>query len=151
MLKAKDIMTTPVITVAPETGISEVARTLLEKRINGVPVVDADGRLVGIVCQSDLIAQQKAFPLPSVFNLLDSFIPLRSGKVEREVQKMAATTAADAMTPDPVTVHPETGVEDVATLMVNRNFHTLPVVDEEKLVGIIGKEDLLRTLLPAGD
>jgi CBS domain-containing protein len=151
MLRAKDIMTTRVITVAPETGISEVAKTLLEKRINGVPVVDADGRLVGIVCQSDLIAQQKAFPLPSVFNLLDSFIPLRSGKFEREVQKMAAATAADAMTPDPVTVHPETGVEDVATLMVNRNFHTLPVVDEEKLVGIIGKEDLLRTLLPTGD
>jgi len=151
MLKAKDIMTTQVITVAPETGISEVARTLLEKRINGVPVVDEDGRLVGIVCQSDLIAQQKSFPLPSVFNLLDSFIPLRSGKFEKEVQKMAATTAADAMTPHPVAVHPETGVEDIATLMVNRNFHTLPVVDEEKLVGVIGKEDLLRTLLPAGD
>jgi CBS domain-containing protein len=147
MLKAKDIMTREVIAVTPETEISEVAGILLEKRINGVPVVDSDGRLIGIVCQSDLIAQQKAFPLPSVFNLLDSFIPLRAGKFEREVQKMAATTAAHAMTPDPVSVHPETAVEDVATLMVNKNFHTLPVVDEKRLVGIIGKEDVLRILI----
>lgn len=150
MLKAKDIMTTQVITVAPETEISAVARTLLDNRINGVPVVERDGTLVGIICQSDLITQQKAFPLPSVFNLLDSFIPLRAGKIEKEVQKMAAVTAADAMTLQPVTVDPETALEDVATLMVNRNFHTLPVVDGEKLVGVIGKEDLLRTLLPAG-
>lgn len=151
MLKAKDIMTTKVITVTPETEISAVARTLLDNRINGLPVVDRDGGLVGIICQSDLITQQKAFPLPSVFNLLDAFIPIGAGRLEREVQKIAATTAADAMTPRPVTVHPETSLEDVATLMVNRNFHTLPVVEDEKLVGIIGKEDLLRTLLPAAD
>lgn len=150
MLKARDIMTTQVITVDPETEISAVAGILLDKRINGVPVVDRDGSLVGIICQSDLITQQKAFPVPSVFNLLDGLIPLRSGKIEREIQKMAAVTAADAMTVDPVTVDPETTLEDVATLMVNRNFHTLPVVEGEKLVGIIGKEDLLRTLLPAG-
>lgn len=149
MLKAKDIMTTDVVTVPPDAEITEVARILLEKRVNGLPVVDSLGRLVGIVCQSDLIAQQKAFPVPSVFNLLDSFIPLRTGKLEKEVQKIAAVTAAEAMTPDPVTVDPESTVEDVATLMVNKNFHSLPVLEGDKLVGIIGKEDVLRTLLPS--
>ncbi len=55
------------------------------------------------------------------------------------------------MTPDPVTVRPNTSIEQIAALMVDDNFHTLPVVDEEKLVGIVGKEDLLRTLLPGSE
>ncbi|MBT9438144.1 MAG: CBS domain-containing protein, partial [Desulfobacterales bacterium] len=59
-----------------------------------------------------------------------------------------ATTVAHAMTPNPVTVRPETSVEEVAALMVGKNFHTLPVVDEGKLVGIVGKKDVLKTLMP---
>lgn len=150
-VKVKDIMTKRVVVVSPETAITEVAKLLLEKHINGVPVVDRDGRVVGIICQSDLIAQQKKLPLPSVFNLLDSFIPLRStAKFEQEVLKISATTASRAMTANPVTVGPETSLEDAATLMVNRNFHTLPVVDNGILVGIVGKEDILRTIMPEG-
>ena len=80
MLAAKDVMTTKLITVSPDTEIAQVAKILLEKRINGVPVVDAAGQLVGILCQSDLIAQQKKFPLPSLFTLLDGFMPLTSSK-----------------------------------------------------------------------
>lgn len=151
MLKAKDIMTRDVISIEPGMRISEVAKLLLERRINGAPVVDEDGKLVGIICQSDLIAQQKQLPLPSVFNLLDTFIPITSpSKVEKEVRKIYAVNAAQAMTPDPVTVEPETGIEEIAALMVNRGFHTIPVVDKGKLVGIIGKEDVLRTLMPGG-
>jgi len=106
------------------------------------------GRLVGILCQSDLIAQQKNLPIPSLFTLLDGFIPLGSSKhFEKAFQKIAATTVADSMTPDPVTVQPETGIEEIAALMVDKNFHTLPVVEGKRLVGIIGKEDVLRTLM----
>lgn len=152
MLKVKDIMTTAVITVSPETEIAQATALLLEKRINGVPVVDTHGRLVGILCQSDLIAQQKKIPLPSLFTILDGFIPLTSPKhLEREVQKIAATTVAQAMTPDPVTVTPETSIDDVAALMVDRKFHTLPVVDPTgKVVGIVGKHDVLLTLAARG-
>ena len=148
MLRAKDIMTKELITVSPDTEIVKATRILLEKGINGLPVVKAD-RLVGILCQSDLIAQQKKLPTPSLFTFLDGFIPLRSAKeLEKALQKIAATTVADAMTPDPVTVRPETTIEEIATLMVDKNFHTIPVVDEgEKLVGIVGKEDILRTLM----
>ncbi|MDH3930219.1 MAG: CBS domain-containing protein, partial [Deltaproteobacteria bacterium] len=67
MLKVKDIMTKEVISVSPETEITDAAKILLEKRINGMPVVDPFGRLVGIICQSDLVAQQKGIPIPSVF------------------------------------------------------------------------------------
>jgi CBS-domain-containing membrane protein len=148
MLSAKEIMTRDVITVSPETDIAHAARLLLEKSINGVPVVDETGKLVGILCQSDLVAQQKRFPIPTLFTLLDGFIPLTSMKhLEREVQKITATTVAEAMSPNPVTVRPEASIEEVGTIMVDRNFHTLPVVDRGELVGIVGKEDVLRTLL----
>jgi CBS domain-containing protein len=148
MLKAKDIMTKELITVPPDMAVMRAAKILLEKGINGVPVVDA-GKLVGILCQSDLIAQQKKLPVPSFFTLLDGFIPLASTKhYEKALHKIAAATVADAMTPDPVTVHPDTTVEEIASLMVDKNFHTVPVVDKGKLVGIVGKEDILRTLMP---
>jgi CBS-domain-containing membrane protein len=146
MLTVKNIMTRDPITISPDTEIVHAAKLLLEKGINGIPVVDKKGELVGIICQSDLIAQQKRLPIPSIFTLLDGFIPLASTKhFEKAVQKIAATTVADAMTPKPVTVQTDTSIEELASLMVDKNFHTLPVVDEGKLVGVVGKEDVLRT------
>ncbi len=148
MLTVKDIMTRDVITVSAETEITHAAKLLLEKRINGLPVVNEDGKLVGILCQSDLVAQQKRIPIPSLFTLMDGFMPLRSIKrLDREVEKIAAIKVAHAMTPHPVTVGPDTGIEDVAALMVDKNLHTLPVVEKGNLVGIVGKEDVLRTLV----
>ncbi|MDA8305510.1 MAG: CBS domain-containing protein [Deltaproteobacteria bacterium] len=150
MIKAKDVMTRDVVTVTPDMEVNEIAKLLLERHFNGVPVIDGAGRLVGIICQSDLIAEQKKLPLPSVFTILDSFIPIRSlGKMDKEVHKIAAIKASEAMTPNPVTVGPEAGIDEVAEIMVNRGFHTIPVVEGEKLVGIIGKEDVLRTLVPS--
>ena len=148
MFKAKDIMTREIITVSPETDIANAARILLEKRINGLPVVDAFGRLVGILCQSDLVAQQKGIPVPSIFTMLESYIPLTSiKKIDKEMEKIAALTVKEAMTLEPVTVSPETDIEEVAKLMVDKKFHTLPVVEGGKVVGIVGKEDVLKTLL----
>jgi CBS-domain-containing membrane protein len=152
MLTAKDIMAHEVITVTPATKIVEAAKLLLQHRINGLPVVDDSGRVVGVVCQSDLVAQQKRLPLPSVFNLLDGLIPLMSLRdYEHEVQKIAAVTVGQAMTPNPVTVSPATGLEEIASLMADKKLHTLPVVEAGKLVGVVGKEDVLRTLMPPPD
>jgi CBS domain-containing protein len=151
MLTARDIMTEGVTTVTPETEIVQAARLLLERRVNGLPVVDKNGDLVGIICQSDLIAQQKQIPIPSVFTLLDGFMPLSSLKrLDKEVEKIAAITVGQAMSHDPVTVTPGTGIERIAELMVDRGYHTLPVVEGKKLVGVIGKEDILRTLISDG-
>ena len=148
MITAKDIMTTDVITISADTEIAQVAKLLLAKRINGVPVVNDTGELVGILCQSDLIIQQKNIPIPSLFTLLDGFIPLTSSKkLDKEVEKIMATKAEDAMTANPVTVNPDTGIEEIAALMVEKSYHTLPVVDAGKLVGIVGKEDVLKTLI----
>lgn len=146
----KEVMTDHPITVTGSMGIIEAARLLLNNRINGVPVVDEKGKLVGILCQSDIIAQQKKLPVPSLFSFLDGYISLSSTKnLEKEVRKIAATAVSDAMTPNPVTVGPDSSIETVAALMVDHNFHTLPVVANGLLVGVVGKEDILRTLLPS--
>ena len=149
MLKAKNIMTKNLITVTPEMEIAEAAKLLLKNRINGVPVINKKGVLVGILCQSDLIAQQRNIPIPSLFTLLDGYIPLTlSKRLDKEVAKIAATKVADAMTPDPVAVTPDTEIEVIAALMVEKNYHTLPVVEADTLVGVVGKEDVLKTLIP---
>ncbi|MGE5798704.1 MAG: CBS domain-containing protein [Syntrophaceae bacterium] len=150
MLKARDIMTKNVITVTPDTEITQAAKLLLENHFNGLPVVDESGKLIGILCQDDLIIQQKRLPLPSLFTFFDGLIPLTSYRsLEKEVEKIVATTVSQAMTTDPITIDPDASLEDIATLMVNNNIHTLPVLDRDRLVGVIGKEDVLRTLMPS--
>ena len=149
MLKAKDMMTEDVITVTPGMEITQAAKLLLEHHYNGLPVVDEGGKLVGIICQDDLIVQQKKLPLPSLFTFFDGLIPMTSYRsMEKEVDKIIASKVSQAMTPDPITIGPDTSLEEIATLMVNHNVHTLPVLEGSRLVGIIGKEDVLRTLLP---
>ncbi|HNY64034.1 MAG TPA: CBS domain-containing protein [Deltaproteobacteria bacterium] len=150
MLRAKDIMTTRVITLSPGQEVMEAARILLENHINGAPVLDEDGAIIGVLTRDDLISQQKELPLPSYFVVLDALIPIRSiGQVEREVEKIAATTVEHAMTPDPVIVTPDTPIDQIAELMVDKKIHTIPVQEPGgTLAGVIGKEDLLRTIVP---
>ncbi len=152
MITVRDIMTNELITVTQDMDIAGAAKILLDNRINGAPVVDNSGQLVGILCQSDLITQQKKLPIPTLFTFLDGLIRLTSMKqLEKQVGKIAALTVSEAMTPNPVTVKLDTRLETVAALMVDSNFHTLPVVEDSNLVGVIGKEDVLRTLLPTNE
>ncbi|MDJ0782556.1 MAG: CBS domain-containing protein [Desulfosarcinaceae bacterium] len=147
MLKVSEIMTREVLTATPAMEIAEAARLLMHHQINGLPVVDEAGGLVGILCRSDIIAQQKKLPLPSLFTFLDGYITFSSMKgIEKEARKIAALSVADAMTRNPVTVGPESTIETVAALMVDRNFHTLPVVAEGQLVGVVGQSDVLGTI-----
>lgn len=148
MKTAKDIMSKEVISITPETDISQAVELLLNNHINGVPVMDEEGTLKGILCQSDLIFQQKTISLPPILTFLDGIIPLSSSKkLENEMKKIAAGTVAQAMVPAPVTVTPDTPVSDIAAMMVERHFHTIPVVQDGKVLGIVGKEDVLRTLI----
>ena len=147
MITAQDIMETRVISVSPDTGIHAAVKILLDNHINGVPVIDEQGEIVGILCQSDLIFQQKELPLPPIFSILDSIIPLGSSKkLDDEVKKIAAATVEQAMVRTPVTVSKDTPVSQIAALMVEKHFHTIPVAEGNRLVGIIGKEDILKTM-----
>jgi CBS domain-containing protein len=147
MIKARDIMQTSIISVTPDTDIASAVKILLNNHINGVPVVNDREELVGILCQSDLIFQQKEVPIPPIFTILDSIFPLFSSKkLDDEFQKIAAATVAQAMIKDVVTVTADTPLSEIASLMVEKHFHTIPVLENKKLVGIIGKEDVLKTL-----
>lgn len=148
MKTAQDIMTPNPITTRPETSISEAVKILLKKGFNGIPVVDNDRKLLGIICQSDLVAQQQRLELPSIFTLLDGFFPLPGWKkAEKAFEKMNALTVGEAMTKNPVSITPETGIDEVASLMVKAKYYSLPVIRDGKVVGIVGKEDILRTLV----
>jgi CBS domain-containing protein len=148
MLNASDIMTTEVITVKPDTGLKELARILYDNHINGVPVVDDAGKLLGVICESDLIRKDKKLHIPTVVTLFDAVFYLqRPKKFEEEIRRINATTVADLYTRDVVSVDEKSPIEEIATLMSEKKVYTIPVMDGEKLVGIIGKGDLIRTLV----
>lgn len=145
MLKAKDIMTTDVITVKPTTTIEDLARTLMEHNISGAPVVNDAGDLISIVTENDLISQNKRLHIPTVMRLFDAFVMLESpGKIEKEIKKMAAITVDDICTKKVITITEDTPVQDIATIMSEKKVHLIPVVEGKKIRGIIGKMDLVK-------
>lgn len=148
MKTAADIMTRELITVTKDVTVKELASLLTAKDISGVPVVDEDNNLIGIVTQSDLIDQNKKVHIPTVASILDSFIFLeRPGKMEQEMKKIAGATVADIYTQDPVSVEEDTGLDEIATIMSEKKIHTLPVTKDGKMTGVIGKRDIIRTII----
>ncbi|MBW1916456.1 MAG: CBS domain-containing protein [Deltaproteobacteria bacterium] len=151
MLQARDIMTRQVITIAPQASVLELARLLADSRISGVPVVDAEGRVIGVATQSDLIDRAKRFDLPHVITILDAHIFLETpGQFKKKLEKLLGSTVADVMTADPITITGNMPVDEIATLMANKKVHTLPVIEDGKLIGIIGKIDIVRSLSQEG-
>jgi CBS domain-containing protein len=147
MLTAKDIMTRQVITVPPELSVRELATLLLTHKIGGAPVVSGDGKLLGVVTESDLIDQGKNVHIPTVVSILDSFLVLESPhRMDQEFKKMMGRTVGDICAKELVTVTEETPLSDIATIMSEKRVHTLPVVVEGELVGVIGKTDLIRSI-----
>ncbi len=145
--KARDIMNKKVITVSPDTSVEELGRLFIEKNISGAPVIDEFGNLYGIVTENDLISKEKRFHIPTIIRIFDAIIPLQSdAAVEKEIKKMAATTVGDICTREVITVDEETSLNDIATIMTEKKIHLLPVLKEGKLVGIIGKKDVIRAI-----
>lgn len=143
---AKDIMTKDVITVNSKATIKEVAQILTEKKISGVPIVD-DGKLVGIVSEGDLIIKDKKLHVPSFINVLDAIIYLESPKkFEEELKKVTAVEVKDLMTKKVVTITEDTDIEEVATIMVEKGISRVPVVRDNKIVGIVSRGDIVKSL-----
>jgi CBS domain-containing protein len=140
-------MTTEVLTVSPETSISELSKILENRRIGGLPVVDKGGRLLGVITQTDLVERARDLELPPAINILDFhfYLQIPSHLLHR-VEKMLGTTVGDCMTPNPVTVAPDTPVSKIAALMAKQKMHTIPVLEGGKIVGVIGKMDLVRAM-----
>ena len=110
MLQARDIMTKEVITVSPGTKVLDLARLLADHKINGAPVVDDEGRLVGVVTQSNLIDRAKKFELPYVVSILDAHFYLeRPSTFKKNLEKLMGNMVSDIMTAPPVTITAERG------------------------------------------
>ena len=147
MKTAKDIMNKEVITVPTDLAVNELASLFMEKKISGAVVVNGDGGVQGVVTESDLIDQKKNLHIPTVAAILDAVIMLENPfKLDKEFKKMTGTTVRDIATMEPVTVNEDTTLEEVATIMADKGFHTLPVVNDGKLTGVIGKTDIIRTI-----
>jgi CBS domain-containing protein len=144
-LLAREVMTSPPITVAPDTPVEEIARILLDNRISAVPVLNAAGGLVGIVSEGDLMRRAEARTerrRPQWLELL-----LDRDVAATEFVKAHGRRARDVMTTDVVTVPPDTDLADIASLLERRRIKRVPVVDQGKLVGIVSRANLLHGLV----
>lgn len=147
MLTAKDIMTKNVVTVKPGASIEELASLLVKHQISGVPVLDEAGALYGLVTENDLISQNKRLHIPTVVSFLDAAIYLESSKkFEAEVKRITATRAGDICARKVVTITEDTTLVDIATLMDEKKIQLLPVVTNGKMVGIVGKRDVVKAV-----
>ncbi len=146
MLTAKDIMSVDVVTVPPDMPVEELAALFYEKKISGAPVVAAN-QLLGVVTENDLIDQTKNLHIPTVVTILDSvFVLGNTNKMDKEFQKMVGRTVRDIFSDELVTVRETTPVNEIATLMAGKGVHTLPVVENGKLLGVVGKADLIKAM-----
>jgi len=141
-------MTREVVSIRPEASVEELAKLLEEHRISGVPVLDKTGGLVGVVTQSDLVQRSREdLELPPALNILDFHLFLEMpSHFKKRLEKLLGNKVRDVMTADPVSIAPDTPVNEIAGLMTAQGVHTLPVLAEGKLVGIVGKLDLIRGL-----
>ena len=147
MLKAKDIMTTKVLTVTEETGVEELARLFEERGVNAMPVLDQAGQMVGIVTQTDLVEQDKPLHIPTVISIFDWVIYLESEKnFKDEVAKITARTVGSLCARDVVTCSPETPVSEIAEMMVEHKAHLIPVVEGKTLLGVVARLDIIRSM-----
>jgi CBS domain-containing protein len=143
-----EVMTANPFTTTPKAPIADVVQMLSEKRISGLPVIDEQGVLVGIISETDLLWQERGATPPNFLFILDAVIPLEMpGRFVHELRKVLGSTVAEVMTKDLVTIHPEQTVQEAARLMMQKEVHRLPVVDQNNaLVGIVTRGDIVRAM-----
>ena len=143
-----ELMTREVITVHPDTPVVDIARKMLQYNISGIPVVDRNGHLVGIVTEADLVVRNANVHFPTFLQILDARIYLTSTRhFEEELRRALGTVAADVMTRQVETVKPEDEITVAATLMAEKRLNPIPVLDNGRLCGIISRSDIIRHIL----
>ncbi len=147
-MRITDIMKRDFITVKKDTDLSELGKTFLDKKEDFALVVEEDGRLIGIITETDLIFQEKKIHIPTFFTFLDSFIFFEDvNRFNEELKKISATKAEELMTRKLITVTPSASIDEVATIMVEKKLHHIPVIENDKPIGVVTKEGLLLAYL----
>lgn len=144
-MQAKDIMTRRVITVTRDTQVSEIAKLLLERHISAVPVVDGDERIIGIVSEGDLIIRQDIGTDEHKHSWWLRLIN-DNATLAGDYLKSHGKTAGDVMTVNLVTVKEDTPVGEIARLMEQNNIKRVPVIDGDKIVGLVSRANIIRQI-----
>jgi len=147
---AKDIMTTKVITISKDATIGELSRMLLKNRISGVPVVDGEGKLIGMVTDADIITEDMEPMFPIYFDpLIISYAFIENfEKYQKDAKEYLETKVEEIMARRVKSVKKETPVSDIARIMVKDRINRIPVVDENnKVIGIIARADILKSMV----
>lgn len=141
-------METNVITVLPDTKIEELAKILIDNKISGVPVVDAHAKLIGIVTEGDLLHKRTTTPKTPMMNSFLGGLAYTKEfeQYNSELQKLSACTASEIMTDTLAIVSEDTSIKEISSIMINKNINRVPVVRDDKLVGIVTRADVLKTL-----
>jgi len=144
----RDIMTRDVITIHAETKIEKVAQLLIDNQISGVPVVDDNNKLVGIITEKDLMVKASDLKMPFYLTLFDSVIFLENPiRFNNNLKKFTATRVKEAMTTRVITVEEEAEVAEAVEIMQKHKINRVPVVRKGKLVGIVTRNDILKMLV----
>ena len=130
-MKAKDLMSTTVLSLTPETTVGEALEILVTKGVSGAPVIDASGKIFGVLTEEDLMLYYE-YPDECRFET-----PIKDARVQ----------GAALVTRGLISVSPETPAEEIATLFIGRKIKRVPVVAEGKILGIVSRRDLLKGLL----
>lgn len=146
-MRIYDLMSRDVVTVRPDTPLKEVARLLVDHAISGIPVVDEDNVVLGVVSESDFMIKERGRA-----NVSRSPLRWLLGDTQRELARVQATTAGGAMTSPAVTIEGRVAsVREAAMLMAEHAINRLPVTEAGRLVGIITRADLLRVYTRTDD
>ncbi len=141
-------MSGEVITVGLEATVKEMAQMMVENRIRCLPVVDEEGRVLGVVDEEDLVHQDARVHFPTFIHFLESYIMLPTSlkRFEKELRQAVGATAGEVMEKDFQAVSPLDSVEKTATLMVEKDLEYVLVLEDERLQGVVTRSDILRTL-----
>lgn len=143
-LKIGDIMETNVVTVGPDASVRELSQLLGERGVSGVPVVDGDDRVIGVVTEGDIIMQDAELHFPHYIQFLDGVIFLESvQRFAERFRKAFGAKVSDIMSREVWSVGPDAGVHEVATLMADEKVNRIPVVEDERIVGIVTRADVV--------
>ncbi|MDM8530643.1 CBS domain-containing protein [Anaerolineales bacterium HSG25] len=145
--RVRNIMTTDVISVSPGTAVSEIAKLIAEKGITGVPVINEQEEVLGVVTELDMIVRNTHFKMPNFVMILDIVIHLESKRdYEERLRNVLGTRAEQIMSKPAVTIAPSASIEDLANIMVDKRMNPVPVVENGKLVGVVSRRDVIRLM-----
>lgn len=145
-MKAKDIMTTPVITISDDSTIGEAADVMIERKLSCLPVLGKNGTLVGIITHSDFGLRRERLPHgESLFTMMGHWA--EPAAMERVTTELKSKLVKEVVHEPVTTVEEETPIEDLLKLMVDEGINRLPVMRGDRMVGIITRHDLLKLLI----